>query len=117
MSATKDTTKYEPTPAVVEVEMKSSTTTDQPKKKYSDKLHKNFSLMERAFTDANKRIADAVAQGLGEWTDRREASAFKKKNGAYKDGLKNFSKALRKTLKEGAEAPADFLDTLSKIKI
>jgi hypothetical protein len=87
------------------------------KKKYSSKFSRNLQLLEKGQAKASKRIAEAVTSGLGVWLQERDASAAKKRDGALKDHTKNISKALRKALKESAEAPADFLDSVAKMKI
>jgi hypothetical protein len=87
------------------------------KKKYSSKLSRNLQLLEKGHAKAGKRLAEAVATGFGVWIEEREASAAKRRDGAVKDFAKNASKALRKALKEGAEAPADILDSVAKMKI
>jgi hypothetical protein len=106
------------TTPVLEVEPTAGIETEKKKKKkYSNRFSRNLQLLEKAHTKAGKRIANAVAKGFDVWIENRDASAEKRRDGALRDFTKNCSKALRKTLQEGAEAPADFLDNIAKMKM
>ena len=57
-----------------------------------------------------------MASGLDSYFDRREQSSYKKRDGAIRDALKNWSKAASKTLRKASNAPYDVakgLDTRS----
>jgi len=102
---------------VIEEHVTANQTEGKKKKKYSSDLSRNMQLLEKAHIEAGKRIAEAASAGLGVWLAERNASAAKRKDGAIKDFTKNASKGLRKAMREGAEAPADFLDEVAKMKI
>ena len=87
------------------------------KKRYSNRTFRNVSKLEKGYSRAIKRTADAVSEGIDVWIGRRENSAQRRRNGAFKDFSKNSSKALRRTLKSAAEAPADILDGVARLKI
>ena len=54
-------------------------------------------------------VFDALGQGAAVYHERSETSALKKRDGALKDALKNWSKAFTKSAKIAAKAPNDVL--------
>src|SRR5688572_6146418 len=66
------------------------------KKKYSKGLPKLGQKAEVSVTKGIRRLARAVEEGLGEWRERSGASALKKRDGALRDAVKNYGKAVTK---------------------
>jgi len=85
------------------------------KKRYTRSI-RGVQRLEVGASKSQRRVAKAVVRGLNAWIDATDKSARKKRDGAVKDGLKNTSKAMRKALRTAAEAPADFIDQVAKIK-
>src|SRR5262245_48557828 len=79
------------------------------KRKYSRGLG-SLQRAERGFAKANARVAQAVASGLSEYYRRDNRSSRKRRDGAIRDGVRNWSEALSKALRRGARAPRDFAD-------
>jgi hypothetical protein len=86
------------------------------KKKYSTGLSRVVQELESGMNKGARKVAKAVRKGLGEYKDRRDDSAGKKKDGALRDLLRNQSKALRKGLPIAAKAPAEILDAVADLK-
>lgn len=64
---------------------------------------------QRGVVQAFARAAEAVAVGAATYRDRSEASAFKKRDGAVRDRLKNWSKAVNKAMKVARKVPRDLV--------
>ena len=86
------------------------------KKKYSRNL-RTIQELEKGWTDSARRVAKAVKEGFDTYTDDRDKSAKKRRDGAMRDLLRNQSKAVRKTLSIAAEVPADIMDTIADLKV
>lgn len=69
------------------------------KRQRKSKRLRNVHRLEKSFAKAIKQIGDGISKGATHYSERREKSASKKKNGALKDYGKNLSKALRKATK------------------
>lgn len=76
------------------------------KRKYSRGL-KDVQRWERGLAKGSRRVGRAVSAGLDRYFDRRERSSYKKRDGAIRDALKNWSKALGKTMRKASDAPYD----------
>lgn len=76
------------------------------KKKYSRGL-KDAQYLEEDASRALNRVADAVADGIGKYREKRDKSAGKKRDGAIKDALRNTGRGLTKALDKAARAPSD----------
>jgi hypothetical protein len=87
------------------------------KKKYSRGPLKFVQKAEIPFTRSAHRLARAVEEGLGTWREKRSDSATKKRNGALRDALKNYGKAMTKFQKVAAKLPENFTKGLPKIRI
>ncbi|NKB23935.1 MAG: hypothetical protein GKR87_06070 [Kiritimatiellae bacterium] len=74
------------------------------KKKRRSKRLKNHHRMERSSAKAMNYAGDAITKGLKRYSELREKSASKKKNGAIKDSAKNMGKALKIIMKGSHKA-------------
>lgn len=80
--------------------------TKKRKRKYSRGL-REAQRLERGLSRASKRVSSAVADGLSTYHKRSEQSARKKRDGALRDALENWSEALGETVSKAAWAPHD----------
>jgi hypothetical protein len=80
--------------------------TTKRKRKYSRGL-KDAQRWEHGIAKGSRRVGRAVYEGLDLYLERRDRSADKRRDGAIRDALKNWSKAASKTLREAADAPYD----------
>jgi hypothetical protein len=80
--------------------------TKKRRRKYSRGL-KTTQRIERGVTKSTRRIARAISTGLGTYVERRDKSSRKRRDGAIRDGLKNWSKAVGKTMRKASNAPND----------
>ena len=87
------------------------------KRKYSRGPLRAFQELEAGLTSSARKLVKAVQKGLEEYEDARDESSVNKRDGAFRDMLRNQSRALRVALPIAAEAPSDFLDSLSDMKV
>jgi hypothetical protein len=80
--------------------------TTKRKRKYSRGL-KDAQRWERGIAKGSRRVGRAVYEGLDLYLKRRDRSADKRRDGAIRDALKNWSKGWSKTLREASDAPYD----------
>lgn len=76
------------------------------KKKYSKRL-KNVQKSSEKISKASSRMANAVADGIDQYRNKRDKSARKKRDGAIKDFLPNFASGISKTLRKSSLVPVD----------
>lgn len=76
------------------------------KRKYSRGL-RDPQKWERGYSKAVRRVGRAVASGLDTYVEKRDKSSFKRRDGAVRDALKNWSKALSKTINKSGKATSD----------
>jgi Family of unknown function (DUF6312) len=76
------------------------------KRKYSSGL-KDIQQFERGLSRASQRLSRAVTDGLRTYRRRRDKSARKKKDGAIRDAVENWSKGLSRTIRVSSDAPYD----------
>lgn len=76
------------------------------KRKYSRGL-KELQRGERKIAKAGRRFGRAIASGLETYYDRDIASSYKKRDGAIRDALKNWTKGLEKAAKKSSGIPYD----------
>jgi len=93
-----------------------SITVEKKKKKYSKGLPKAGQKAEVAVTKGVQRLARAVEEGIGVWRDRREVSAGKRRDGAIRDAVKNYGKAVTKLHKVAAKVPEDLSKALPSLR-
>jgi hypothetical protein len=77
------------------------------KRKYSSGL-KEVQKAELGFVKASQRLSRAAERGLRTYRKRRDKSARRKKDGAIRDALENWSRGLGRALRVGSNAPYDF---------
>ena len=78
------------------------------KRKYSRGL-KDVGRLERGAAKAARRMSRALDRGLLEYRRRSNRSARKRRDGAIRDGLENWSRALGKALRASSRAPYDLV--------
>ena len=86
------------------------------KKRYSSEL-KDGQKLEEGASRAAQRLAQAVADGFGEYRRRRDRSAGRKKDGAVKDFVRNLGRGAEEALRTGAKAPTDLTRYLTKKRL
>jgi len=87
------------------------------KKKYSKGLLKLGQKAEVSVSKGVHRLARAVEEGLGLWRERRDESARNKRNGAVRDAIKNYGKALTKFHKVAAKVPEEIVKGFPKLRL
>ena len=88
--------------------------TEQKEKPKYSKRWKKLQKFERRTSKCALRLADAITLGVNVWIEQRDESASKRKDGGLKDGRKNFSKALRKSIRKASKAPADLFEAITR---
>ena len=86
------------------------------KRRYSSGL-KDVQKLEEGASRAGQRLAQAVADGFGEYRRRRDSSADRKKDGAIKDVVRNLGRAAEEALRTGAKVPSDLTRYVSKKRL
>ena len=89
-----------PNPGGIEVDLK------KRKRKYSRGL-RDPQKWERGYSKALRRVGRAVASGLDTYVEKLDKSSFKRRDGAVRDALKNWSKAISKTVRKSGKASTD----------
>ncbi|HWE49964.1 MAG TPA: hypothetical protein VG273_09255 [Bryobacteraceae bacterium] len=87
----------------------------QEKRKYSRRT-RGAQEIERGISKAAASMGDAVAATFTTYKERSRASSFKKRDGAVKDAVKNWTKAYSKGIKEASDVPYQFVKTVNKSK-
>lgn len=82
------------------------------KRKYSKGL-KAVQRIERGMARSLDVLAEGFARTFSEYKKRSGRSARKKKDGALRDGLENWTKAMSKGLSVSSKAPYDFVKTVN----
>ena len=59
-------------------------------------------------------LAEGVARTFSEYSERSDKSARKKRDGALRDGIKNWTKALSKGMRVAGDAPYDFVKQVNR---
>jgi hypothetical protein len=89
-----------PAPVYVAVEH----TTKKRKRKYSRGLG-TLQHVERGVTRSAATIAEGVAKVFTVYTERSDKSSRRKRDGALRDGIENWTKAMSRGLRVAGEAP------------
>jgi hypothetical protein len=84
------------------------------KKRYSKRL-KGLQKIERGVSKAMHRLASSVDEGLRVWRKSSDRSAREKRDGAIRDALKNYAKAMGKQIRIASWAPADLARAVPEI--
>src|SRR5689334_2148387 len=92
-------------------------TPEAPKKKrkYSKSMRGGQDL-ERGVSRAAASLGDAVAATFNSYKSRSRSSSYKKRDGAVKDALKNWTKAYSKGMKKASDAPYQFVKAVNSSK-
>jgi hypothetical protein len=85
------------------------------KRKYSRRM-RGAQEIERGLSKAAASLGDAVAATFNTYKERSRESSFKKRDGAVKDALKNWTKAYSKGMKEASDAPYQFVKAVNSSK-
>ena len=72
--------------------------------------------IERGISRAGASLGDAVAATFNSYKDRSRASSYKKRDGAVKDAIKNWTKATSKGMKKASDAPYQFVKAVNNSK-
>jgi hypothetical protein len=90
----------------------SETWKKKKKRKYSSGL-KGLQGLERGLTKSLGTVSDGLAKMYEVYNDRRDKSAGKKKDGALRDGLENWTKAMSKGMRIASNGPYDFVKAVN----
>jgi len=85
------------------------------KRKYSSRL-RGAQEIERGVSKAAAELGDAVAATFNTYKDRSRKSSLKKRDGAVKDAIKNWTKAYSKGMKEASDAPYQLVKAVNGSK-
>ena len=85
------------------------------KRKYS-KRARGVQEVERGASKAAATLGDAVAATFRTYKKRENASSFKKRDGAVRDAVKNWTKAYGKGVKEASDVPFQFVKSVNNSK-
>lgn len=85
------------------------------KRKYSTRMRAGQEI-ERGVSRAAASLGDAVAATFDTYKKRSNASSYKKRDGAVKDALKNWTKAYSKGMKEASDAPYQLVKAVNSGK-
>jgi hypothetical protein len=69
--------------------------------------------VERGVTVSMRTVSAGVARVLSEYTERSEKSSRKKRDGALRDAIENWTKAMSKGMRVGGKAPYDFVKAVN----
>jgi hypothetical protein len=84
-------------------------------RKYSRRM-RGMQELERGMSKAGASLGDAIAATFNTYKDRSRASSFKKRDGAVKDALRNWTKAYSKGMKEASDAPYHLVKAVNRGK-
>jgi hypothetical protein len=85
------------------------------KRRYSGGL-RGIQNLERGAAKSLDTLARGAARMFEVYNVEREKSSRKKRDGALRDGLANWAKAMSKGLRVAGDAPYDFIKTVNKGK-
>jgi hypothetical protein len=83
------------------------------KRRYSDGVG-TIQHLERGVTRSLETVSKGVARAFSEYSERSDQSARKKRDGALRDGIENWTKALSKGMRIAGDAPYDFVKQLNR---
>ena len=81
------------------------------KRKYTRGL-RDLQRWERGYAKASRSLGRAFAAGLDTYYKRRNKSSYKRRDGAVRDALKNWTKATGKMISKASDAPYDLVKAL-----
>jgi hypothetical protein len=105
-----------PMPPVI---LRASIRASKPKARKKKKRRYSFPLntiqhLERGVTRSLETVTKGVARTFSDYTDRSDKSAHKKRDGALRDGIANWTKAFSKGMRVAGEAPFDFVKEVNR---
>jgi hypothetical protein len=105
-----------PRPAVI---LHESSRANKPKGRRKKKRRYSFGLgtiqhLERGITRSLETVTKGVARTFSEYSERSDNSARKKRDGALRDGIENWTKALSKGMRIAGDAPYDFVKQVNR---
>lgn len=83
------------------------------KRKYSRGLRAGQEI-ERGIANAACTMGDAIADTFGTYRKRSQSSSFRKRDGAVRDAIKNWTKATSEGMKTASDAPYQFIKTINR---
>jgi len=95
------------------IRVKSVKTGKKKKRRYSFGLG-TIQHLERGVTRSLETASKGVARTFSEYSERSDKSARKKRDGALRDGIENWTKALSKGMRIAAKAPYDFVKDVNR---
>ena len=107
---------YNTQPTVI---LRESTRASKPKGRKKKKRRYSFPLdtiqhLERGVTRSIETVTKGVARTFSEYSERIDRSARKKRDGALRDGIENWTKALSKGMRIAGDAPYDFVKQVNR---
>jgi len=88
---------------------------NKKKKKYSRGLRASQEV-EHGIANAASTLSNAIADTFGTYKKRSRSSSFKKRDGAVRDAIKNWTKATSQGMKTASDAPYQFVKTVNRGK-
>jgi hypothetical protein len=85
------------------------------KRRYSSRM-RGAQQIERGVSRAAASVGNAVAATFNSYKDRSRTSSFKKRDGAVRDALRNWTKAYSKGMKEASDAPYELVKSVNTSK-
>jgi hypothetical protein len=70
--------------------------------------------LERGVARSLETVSKGVARTFSEYRERSDKSASKKRDGALRDGIENWTKALSKGMRIAGDAPYDFVRRVNR---
>jgi hypothetical protein len=70
--------------------------------------------LERGVTRSLETVSKGVARTFSEYSERSDKSSRKKRDGALRDGIENWTKALSKGMRIAGDAPYDFVKQVNR---
>lgn len=87
--------------------------TPEKKKRKTSRGLKDIARIERGVAKAGDRLGSAMEAGFSKYREKSKKSSYKKKDGAIRDAVKNWSVAAGKGLEEASKIPGDITKALS----
>ena len=84
------------------------------KRRYSNIGMGTIQHLERGVTRSLETVSKGVARTFSEYSERSDKSARKKRDGALRDGIENWTKALSKGMRVAGEAPYEFVKQVNR---
>jgi hypothetical protein len=88
-------------------------TVKKKKRRYSAGLG-TIQHLERGVARSLETVSKGVARTFSEYSERSDKSARKKRDGALRDGIRNWTKALSKGMRVAGDAPYDFVKQVNR---